>query len=145
MSDCVPIEETRDKIWKNDDTLTMGSGSVERSIVWTIKNIREHSTGNLYNCGVCEEKVMICDLESDGQDSITIYTSSIPSFVERCYKDGVKVNACDNEDQTISFWKKDINNPLRQNVTSSVSESKSSITVSQEDIDETPDEAHFEH
>jgi len=86
-------------VYKNDDTIIIGSGSEERSIVWTIKNIRLYDTGQYYTCGVCKVQNTCCDLEADGQETITINTGSINIMVE--------IND-QHESPSISFWEKDI-------------------------------------
>jgi hypothetical protein len=86
-------------MYKNDDIITIGSGSEERSIAWTIKNIRLYDTGQYYTCGVCKVQNTCCDLESDDQETITIDTGSINEMVE--------IND-QHEPSPISFWKTDI-------------------------------------
>lgn len=93
-------------MYKNDDIINFGSGS-ERDINWSIKNIRSYGTGRYFDCGVCEIKNVICDLEADGQDSITVATNSIVSMTE---------TNSQHSPQEISFWRKDIHNPLSQSI-----------------------------
>tara|TARA_B100000131_G_scaffold103050_2_gene100022 strand:- start:674 stop:994 length:321 start_codon:yes stop_codon:yes gene_type:complete len=92
------------KKWNNNDKITFGSGS-EKDIEWSVKNIREHGTGMYYNCGVCEHKVWICDVEASGQDSITVATHSLQVMEE---------TSDQHEPLPIYFWKKDIHNPISQ-------------------------------
>ena len=86
-------------MYKNDDTIVFGSGSEERNITWTIKNIREYNTGNYYSCGVCKVKRVCCDIVADGQETITIDTGSIDNLIE--FND-------QHPSYPISYWRKDI-------------------------------------